>query len=66
MPAALGAYEPGSPERLEWLEQRRASWALEDRRELVEGDEEDGEAGATEGRDGAGELEAEQRSVAPR
>ena len=30
LPAAGGSFEPGDEHRLEWLEQRRASWALED------------------------------------
>jgi NADH-quinone oxidoreductase subunit N len=32
LPAAGGSFEPGDSNRLEWLEERRASWAIEDAR----------------------------------
>lgn len=32
LPAAGGSFEPGDANRLQWLEQRRASWAIEDAR----------------------------------
>jgi len=40
LPAAGGAFEPGDRNRIEWLEQRRASWALEDARFVIEAEPE--------------------------
>jgi NADH-quinone oxidoreductase subunit N len=72
LPAAGGSFEPGDSERLEWLDQRRASWASEAQRwvvgDAIEADTE-GAAGETEGAAGEteGETEldaaAEQRSI---
>lgn len=60
LPAAGGSFEPGDAGRLEWLEERRASWAIEDAR-FAEGLELD-DADET----GAGETgEGEQMSVQP-
>ncbi|HVI00614.1 MAG TPA: proton-conducting transporter membrane subunit, partial [Enhygromyxa sp.] len=59
LPAAGGSFEPGDSNRLEWLEQRRASWAIEDAR-FADGPElepDEGEA-ETEGASETGEDEA--------
>jgi NADH-quinone oxidoreductase subunit N len=32
VPAAGGSFEPGNPDRLDWLDERRASWVIEDAR----------------------------------
>lgn len=66
LPAAGGSFEPGDENRHEWLEQRRANWAIEDAR-FADGPESSLDAEAeTDGAAGeTGELEAEQRSVQP-
>ena len=53
LPAAGGSFEPGDEDRLEWLEQRRASWAVEDARFEVGPEPLPGEG------DGEGETEGE-------
>jgi len=64
LPAAGGSFEPGDGNRLEWLEQRRASWAIEDAR-FADGPEPEPEPAVDE----AGETEGEpldgQQSVMP-
>jgi formate hydrogenlyase subunit 3/multisubunit Na+/H+ antiporter MnhD subunit len=47
LPAAGGSFEPGDANRLEWLQQRRASWATEDAR-FSQGLESDAEAETSE------------------
>lgn len=46
LPAAGGSFEPGDQNRLEWLEQRRESWAIEDAR-FADGPELEGETDDT-------------------
>ncbi|MFV8755515.1 proton-conducting transporter membrane subunit [Nannocystaceae bacterium ST9] len=58
LPAAGSSFEPGAEERIEWLEERRAAWAIEDARfeggvEAVEDELDAGETGET------GETETE-------
>lgn len=51
LPAATSSFEPGDDERLEWLDQRRAVWAVEDARfeqGADTGDETGDESGAGE------------------
>ncbi|PRQ02069.1 NADH-quinone oxidoreductase subunit N [Enhygromyxa salina] len=56
LPAAGGSFEPGDPDRLDWLEDRRASWAIEDLR-FADGPEDEAETeGAVEA---VGETEGE-------
>jgi NADH-quinone oxidoreductase subunit N len=57
LPAAGGSFEPGDSNRLEWLEQRRASWANEDARSA-----EDPAAAEAEQANQGEHSEAEQRS----
>ncbi|NVB40791.1 hypothetical protein G6O69_23325 [Pseudenhygromyxa sp. WMMC2535] len=48
LPAASGSFEPGDEDRLEWLEQRRETWAIEDARIITEPDTDpDPDAGDT-------------------
>lgn len=65
LPAAGGSFAPGDPDRLEWLEQRRASWASEEQRLIDGGALEPGlEDGETEGASETGlDAAAEQRSI---
>jgi NADH-quinone oxidoreductase subunit N len=67
LPAAGGSFEPEDPDRLDWLEQRRASWEAEDRRVVDAEPEPAGEAETEGGRVGEGELVVDPslRSVAP-
>lgn len=47
LPAAGSSFEAGDPDRLDWLEQRRAHWAAEEQAAAMEEDvEADGETGA--------------------
>ena len=59
LPAAGGSFEPGDPDRIEWLEQRREAWAIEDRRfEVGVGEEESEEASEQPGGE-EGEVEVD-------
>jgi NADH-quinone oxidoreductase subunit N len=65
LPAAGSSFEAGDPDRLDWLEQRRASWAVEDTE--VQDDASDAEAaGETETEaEAAPDLDTDRRSVEP-
>jgi formate hydrogenlyase subunit 3/multisubunit Na+/H+ antiporter MnhD subunit len=54
LPAAGSSFEPGQNERLDWLDQRRATWMVEDARFDVVEDEAEAEA---EAETGEGETE---------
>jgi NADH-quinone oxidoreductase subunit N len=65
LPAAGSSFEAGDPDRLDWLEQRRATWAVEDAAALEDEAETEGETAETEA-DTEGALDpADRRSVEP-
>jgi NADH-quinone oxidoreductase subunit N len=65
IPATGGSFEPGSKDRLDWLEQRRASWAIEDAR-FEAGPEPLGADAQTEQTEGEAETEGDPAGEAPR
>jgi NADH-quinone oxidoreductase subunit N len=63
LPAAGSSFEAGDPDRLGWLEQRRATWAIEDT-EVHEDTSETEDASETEGAPDL-DTDTERRSVEP-
>lgn len=67
LPAAGSSFEAGDPDRLDWLEQRRETWAIEDAwvNEAGDGEPEGETEGAIAETEGETVDSAERRSVEP-